>query len=295
VTIEVLRADDRPLLERWLALGNAVEPEAPQLLDDLLAMRRTDPRRVDLLAFSGGEDAGIASISPTDEHELADGWIAVVPADRGRDVGAALLEAVSAEARSWSASRLQLWIGEDEVELIAALRARGFEELLRERVLAVDLDTPLPAPDPSIAVAAAADHEDGAYAVGVATWRDVPGDTGILSRDAWVERNVHEKAAALVALIDGAVAGFACLEELADPSTLAHGLTAILPAYRRRGIARALKLSLMEWACARGTRRLVTWTADGNEPMWALNAELGYVPLRGTIALRGPVAATDGP
>ena len=53
-------------------------------------------------------------------------------------------------------------------------------------------------------------------------------------------------------------------------------ITAVLPAYRRRGIARVLKLRVHAWAREHGYREIHTSTASSNVGMVALNTALGY-------------------
>jgi GNAT superfamily N-acetyltransferase len=53
-------------------------------------------------------------------------------------------------------------------------------------------------------------------------------------------------------------------------------ITGVLPAFRRRGIARALKLRAHAWARDRGYREIHTSTAAANVGMVALNTALGY-------------------
>jgi ribosomal protein S18 acetylase RimI-like enzyme len=53
-------------------------------------------------------------------------------------------------------------------------------------------------------------------------------------------------------------------------------ITAVLPEYRRRGIARALKLRVHAWARANGYREIHTSTSASNVGMVSLNTALGY-------------------
>ena len=62
---------------------------------------------------------------------------------------------------------------------------------------------------------------------------------------------------------------------LTRPAVLAAGLTGVHPAYRRQGIALALKLQTIAYARRGGYRLLRTENAAGN-PLLALNVELGF-------------------
>ncbi|MBA2332880.1 MAG: GNAT family N-acetyltransferase, partial [Actinobacteria bacterium] len=69
-----------------------------------------------------------------------------------------------------------------------------------------------------------------------------------------------------------------------DATRAEHGLTAVDRAWRRRGLATALKRRQLAWAAANGIRELVTWTQTGNEGMRTVNERLGYATR--TISLR---------
>lgn len=63
----------------------------------------------------------------------------------------------------------------------------------------------------------------------------------------------------------------------ADPGILHQQLTAVLPEYRRRGIAMAVKVKTIEYAKQHGHREIRTWNSSRNAPMLAINARLGFV------------------
>ena len=90
---------------------------------------------------------------------------------------------------------------------------------------------------------------------------------------------------------DGTFAGYASLcVPGADPTTAWHDMTGVMPAFRGRGIAGALKRAAIGWAAANDFARLETENNVGNAPMRAINAALGYAPLPDQIILRGPLA-----
>jgi ribosomal protein S18 acetylase RimI-like enzyme len=61
-----------------------------------------------------------------------------------------------------------------------------------------------------------------------------------------------------------------------EPGNAQQCLTAVLPAYRRRGIALAMKVQVLQYARAHGYRRVLTYSA--NPAMRALNNRLGGRP-----------------
>ena len=62
-----------------------------------------------------------------------------------------------------------------------------------------------------------------------------------------------------------------------EPDVLRTGLTAVRRAYRRRGIAFALKVRSLEFAKAHGYKRVQTENELNNRGMLAINDELGFV------------------
>ncbi|MCB8933550.1 MAG: GNAT family N-acetyltransferase [Chthonomonadaceae bacterium] len=80
-----------------------------------------------------------------------------------------------------------------------------------------------------------------------------------------------------LAMIDGEPIGLTQLYiNHADPTIGTTGLTGVLRAHRRKGIARDLKLHAMRWAASAGIRRIFTDTEEAN-PMGLLNRQLGFV------------------
>jgi mycothiol synthase len=86
-----------------------------------------------------------------------------------------------------------------------------------------------------------------------------------------------------------ATASGATLDSLG--AELWHRLTAVKRAWRRRGIATALKLAQIGAARRSGLARLVTTNEERNVPMRSINDALGYrpEPRLSTIVLRGPL------
>jgi predicted GNAT superfamily acetyltransferase len=97
--------------------------------------------------------------------------------------------------------------------------------------------------------------------------------------------------AIFVAVAGDEVVGYAKFSlTQATPTVAHHDLTAVKRAWRKRGVARALKVTQIHWAKANGYEELRTTNDERNAPMRGLNAELGYRPSIGRIFLRGPLA-----
>ncbi|GGO34284.1 GNAT family N-acetyltransferase [Deinococcus humi] len=71
-----------------------------------------------------------------------------------------------------------------------------------------------------------------------------------------------------------------------DPGRLDTGLTGTRRAWRRHGLALALKIAALQLAKRRGVREIWTGNATTNRPMLALNERLGFRPRPAYIEMR---------
>ncbi len=102
--------------------------------------------------------------------------------------------------------------------------------------------------------------------------------------------------------LDDATGEYAGMGQLWRSSTgddLYNGLTAVRRAYRRRGIALALKLRGIAYAQQIGAPTIKTWNETNNQGMLAINAALGFVKQPAWIdfikSLRDEDEAADTP
>jgi mycothiol synthase len=297
MAIRVLEAESARLGE-WLALRNELEPDEPLLLADLSARRAAEPERVELLATAEGGVVGVGSVGPKGSPpDLAYGYIGVRDAWTQRGVESALLAEIRRIARVLGRSRLEVWAREDDGPFNAFLAEHGFREVMREGGLALDVgdavaraEPPLPEGVTVQPVGSRPGLGAGAYDVAAETWPDIPGETGIEEREPWLGLHVvGAPGGALVAVHEGKVVGFAGLRQLAADGLYEHGLLVVRRRYRRRGIARAMKIAQLRWLEDHGARRVVTWNAEANEAARRLNLSLGYARLPSSIAFHGPV------
>ena len=215
---------------------------------------------------------------------------------RRRGIGAALWERLGTELDSRGAEVVGLWAG-DATACQAFIAKRKFVEVGRmyQQVLAV-ASAPLPTRAAEERVRAA-----GITITTLAALRDAIGDLALeaawdlhsacrlelvtLGRATpepfpeWIRRNLTDDAAlpgAHFIALDGARYVGLCSLRRESEDTLRIGLTGVLPAYRRRGIGRLLKLRAHAWARAHGFREIHTTTTKASAAMLALNDALGY-------------------
>ena len=296
-------------LGRFVVIINATNPESPTSLDEIRWSDATYPGTVRFLAEVDGRPVGAASVGRiymfAPEHPALWATIGVLPAARRTGIGERLLGDVSAVAGSRGKTQLYVRCAADRPDAIEFLARRGFTELERSKSVRLELaDRPVPAITlpPGIeltTLAARPDLVEGVHAVAIETFPDVPGGdepmaVGDLAefRARDVDRPSVPNDAFFVALEgdSGRVVGYACLLMQAGSTTVAyHDMTAVLRAYRGRGIARELKHATIAWAIENGLTALETGNDEANAPMRAVNARLGYEPMPDEVLMRGPL------
>jgi GNAT superfamily N-acetyltransferase len=215
---------------------------------------------------------------------------------RRRGVGAAVWDRLALELTARSAEVVGLWAG-DATACQAFITKRGFVEVTRAyaQVLAI-ASAPLPTPALEDRVTGT-----GITVTTLAALRDALGEAALeaawdlhsacrLDQHAlgratpqpfaeWFAHNVADEAAlpdAHFVALDGArYVGVSAVRRDGE-DTLRIGITGVLPAYRRRGIGRLLKLRVHAWGRAHGFREIHTNTTKTNAAMLALNDSLGY-------------------
>jgi len=228
----------------------------------------------------------------------AEAHMVVVPKARGRGIGAALLAELVALARADGKTELEGEIRENDDVSRAFLERRGYRVVGGERWVALDLgsaDKAPPEPPPGISIVTRAerpDLTDALFAVAQEGTADIPGFPGPTTyeqfRSIEIERPTRRPEYFFIALEGDEPVGYAALDDFGRDAY--HGLTAVRRAWRRRGIATALKRSQIAAARRAGFRRLITGSEERNKAMRALNGKLGYKPepSLNTVVLRGP-------
>ena len=222
--------------------------------------------------------------------------LGVDPESRQRGIGAAVWDRLASELATRQAEVACLWVG-DATACQAFITKRGFVEVTRTyaQVRAV-ASAPLPTRALEERVTGT-----GIKVTTLAALRDALGDDALdaawdvhsacrldhagLGRATpqpfveWLTDNVTDAAAvpeAYFVALDGArYVGVSSVRREGE-DTLRVGITGVLPAYRRRGIGRLLRLRVHAWAKAHGFSEIHTNTTRESTAMLALNDSLGY-------------------
>ncbi len=290
-------------LERWMATYNAALP-SPGTVEEMLDWKRQATETAWLLASDGTRDVGVA-VGVGGWHEppgVARTELGVVPEERGRGVGRALLAGVGSWAAALGYGELMAVVQEADAASLAWAERRGFAEVGRNTRLALDLaavEAPSVAPPPGVEIVTWAERPElarGIYAVACEAYPDDPSseDVEMPSFEDWLSMDMQGASdrpeATFVALAEDEVVGYAKLHlSPAEPEIGWHDMTGVLRSWRRRGIAGALKRAEIAWAMQNGFTKLRTGPQERNEPSRRLNESHGYRPEPGDVTVRGPV------
>ncbi len=312
--VQIARVDtsDEQAVATYVRIRNAVAPENGDSAEQVAWNETTYPGESALLLALSGDGAAIGTATvgrvymygPTHERFWLGIW--VLPDARRRGAGQALYEAASDFARSAGKTGFSTQISEIHEDGLRFLVNRGFVIMERQKMVRLDL-TDVAAPDPAppdgvriLTLAERPDLLDGVHAVAIETFPDIPYDDEPIrvgTLEEFVARDVdrtgipHDAFMVAVDTTTGMVAGYASLMlDPGDPSLAFHDMTAVLRAYRGRGIAIALKRATIAWAVQHGLRALDTGNDEENGPMRAVNARLGYRPVPDWVGLDGPLA-----
>jgi len=223
-------------------------------------------------------------------------WIA--PEHWNQELADALYEKAVEFARSRNATRLSTYLTlyAPDDPLVPFLTQRGFTEVDRIVPVMLDLTTfgrdkfpePAPAGIRFFSYAEAGDTDENRrrlYALRNTLDRDVPTNDVHAeppSFEEWqkrFDRPEHDPNALMLAA-DGS-GEWIGISQLGFQEGTGIGwtfLTGVLPEYRGRGIALALKLCAIDVARARGCPLILTENHEDNAPMRAINRKLGFVP-----------------
>jgi len=311
VTVEAIPPGNVAGIAEYIRIRCAVTPDEPDSIDNVHWEDATYPgevtrfvARIDGLAV-GAATTGRIWMNRLDYPRY---WVGawVLPEARRRGVGSQLYRAVSAVARDAGKTGFQTWLSEVHTSGVEFLTHRGFTIERRDKLVRLhlrDRNPPMLETPAGIRLTTLADRPDlvpGVHATAIEAFPDIPTtdepiEVGTL--DAFVARDVDRVGVPqdgfMIAVDEasGDVAGYASLIFVPGSSTVAyHDMTAVRPAYRGRGIAKALKRATIAWAIRQGLEALETGNDEQNAPMRAVNLALGYQPIPDALSLQGPLA-----
>jgi GNAT superfamily N-acetyltransferase len=312
VSVLIVPAEPSRHYTRIAELLTACGPEPVAAID----LEETDrPRPGKLVrrwvALDGDELVGTASVVryPSEPLGLFNLELAVEPAERRRGTGALLAAEIDTVVREHGATVLRVEVRDDEPASVAYAERRRFRVVRRSIRLELDLtrlderrwaeavDRALRA---GVRLSSFADGEPSAqrlrslYAINrVASIDDPASDRTFPAFGTWrsvvVESAGFQPEGQFLAAVDGRFVGLAAVT-VADDGTAASDIAGVEPAFRRRGIATALKVLTLRHARAAGARRIETENDSRNEGMLAINQALGYRPIGGYAVLERPLA-----
>lgn len=296
--------DDDASLEWWLEHLVLLDPTNRGMT--VASMRRfersTGPWRL-LVARVVEEVVGVASAmrkphepeSPT----LLVGLI-VEPEARGLGIGSRLYDELLAWAKdAHEQPQLMIGVPENDERSVAWWNRRGLVVVERHVITRLDLtdetielDIVAPAGIELTTLAARPELERAAHAMLCGARADIPGESfAPPTFDEWmalIHSGDHPADSIGLALDGGAVVGI-CTTSISEADTeRAHtGFTGVAAAYRRRGIAPALKARQVEWCREAGYVELETVNHADNAPMRAINQRMGFVDEPAQLVLAG--------
>ncbi len=305
-----------------VAVTNAVYPEYPDSVADWQEDDAKQPahlKRRRWLAELEGQAVGYASYNQWEwmyHPQLFHLSITVHPAWQGRGIGRALYATLLAALAPFDPLRVRARCREDYARSMRFLADRGFVEDMREweSRLTVPTFDPTPYAGHVEQVAASGiqvvtlrelmardpEHRRKLYELDLALARDVPSPEPMTegSYESFVQR-VFESRDLLpdghFVALDGEhyVGTSAFWKSDEEPDTLYTGLTGVRRAYRRRGIALALKLRAIAFAREQGITILKTWNESNNRAMLSINEALGFVKQPAWVNFVKPLQASQ--
>jgi mycothiol synthase len=303
VSLDIRPIQEEADLGTWVDVHNRVLP-TPATIEELRAYRAEFDEE-HLVARRSGQPVGVAFAAIERRHEgrpAALGAILVLTEERSHGVGSALHLAISAWTGEKGVDTLEGYVSEEDDESLAWTRRRGFREVGRDSRLALDLtaiDAPQINPPPGIELVRWSERPEltrGLYEVACEAGPDIPGMPGDPEPfEDWLAHDMSgpndRPEGTFVALAGEEVVGYAKFHlPQATPTVAMHDLTGVKRAWRRRGIAGALKRAQVAWAKESGYERLETWNEFRNEPIRRLNARFGYRQIPGRVLVRADVS-----
>ncbi len=249
-------------LHRLVDVRNTVWPHDPETVEGYVDWRAQADDMIWLLASRDGEvvGAGTGIVGWHSPAGVGRATVLVEPESRGVGTGAAILSRLASWLRERGCDEATGGVSENDEASIAWAARRGFTEVGRNSILALDLaaaNPPTIAPPADVEIVAWSELPELArslYDVYLEAAPDVPGeaDAEIAPFEEWLVNDMQGASdradATFVALHAGNVVGYAKLSMLPGVEDVAwHALTAVRRSARERGIAGALERSEIAW------------------------------------------------
>lgn len=299
--------------EAFTELHNRVEPDSPITVGELRHFFET--RKDEIIAWEVLESPkqdGLTAVYFAREDHMGEGQVRfdiyLDPAHEAQTLRETLYTAVLKAAAETNPRSVTTRIREDWLAWMTFYREKNFDEVERQWDSRLNLETFDPTPF------AWAPEKAASAGISFKTLADLP-DTEATQRliyteitqvllpdvpfsepltiwpfETWVERawrNPHRDFdGTFIAFVGDELVGVSELFTTDDPLRFATGLTAVKRAYRRKGIAQALKLKAAQYARAQGGKEIATSNHSNNRPMLAINEAMGFEKLPAWVRLR---------
>jgi mycothiol synthase len=225
----------------------------------------------------------------------------VLPEYRRQGIGSALYEQVTAALQEFDPITMLTGTREDWTEGVRFAEQRGYQERMRNWESHLDLTTAdLSAFAPvveqvaasgyvirsyaELTAAAEPDLERRLHAFGQAVRQDIPSPEPLtyVAFDEWIKTSLYNDPhfapdCYMVALKDGAIVGMSTMWSTEEAGVATTGVTGVDREHRGTGVAKALKVRVIEAARAAGYTLTKTWNASTNVKMLAINDAMGFV------------------
>ena len=275
-----LRVASDEELETYVGVWNAVTPDEPVSVDQQRRRRERDASRLYLLAERDVAVVGCGFAGPS--QSPGRGFLSprVLPEARRGGTGTELLRALVGHLRESGFDLASAFVDGHDAGSLAFANRHGFEEVDRqvEQVKTLGRETGGPAPDGVrfVTIAERPELLREVYELALEGYADFATAQPVsVTLDEWLEEEATLPAGSFVAFAGDEIVGYSGLCRRPD-GVVEDGLTVVRRAWRRRGLAEALKRAELAWAAANGVTEIVTWTQKGNDAMRALNEGLGY-------------------
>jgi GNAT superfamily N-acetyltransferase len=296
------------------AIQNAVNPDEPMSVESLRHMiesfrQYSEPHEIVVADRQSGEVVASGAVFRMPfEGDQSTQWIvgSVLPGRQREGIGSHLYDTLLAEARRRGATRLRCHVQESSAAGQKFLVKRKFVERRRTWRSSLDVDLADTSQLASLVHAIAAEgiefttlSREGAddldvlhrvHELDAESGKDVPRDGKYAPpsfedfQRFFFEGENFLPDAWFLAKEGGRYVGYsAAARELAQPKVLQQYYTGVRREARRRKIALALKLMVIDFAKRSGYARIETSNDSLNGPMWTLNQRLGFRKVRELI------------